>query len=116
MWFRFAIDCATLGVYPQDLLGVIFQESFIKSSFGEQPSNLDWLQLDLLHRSVLTECSTYSGPFPSPSLTEKCHRNNFELEMKKMPLFPLEKALQTALGGAAYVSSGFLTRSGHFVG
>lgn len=88
----------------------------MKSTYGDQSSPLDWMQLNALHRSVLIECPTYTGPFPSPSTVNRCHQNNFEFEMKKTPLFPVEPALQTALGGMGYVASGFFTKSGHFVG
>lgn len=117
LWYRFAVDCASLGFYPSSLISDIFQDSYIKRHFGKVTSDLDWLQLDTLHRSVRIECPEYSGPYPSRDITEQSHRMIFEVSLKRMSqFFPIEKALQTALGGSQYVASGFLTKYGHFVG
>lgn len=116
LWYRFAVDCASLGFYPISLISQLFQESFINKHFGKVTNNLDWLQLDTLHRSVRIECPEYAGPYPSPSMTEQSHRIIFEAAIQKTSQSTVEKALQIALGGLQYVASGFLTKSGHFIG
>lgn len=117
LWYRFAVDCASLGFYPSSIISHIFQESYINRHFGKVTSDLDWLQLDTLHRSVRIECPEYSGPYPSPEIIEQCHRKVFTLALQRMSQsLTVEKALQTALGGLQYVASGLLTKSGHFIG
>lgn len=113
--YRFAVDFASLGLYPRNLIRQLFQEPFISSKLEKLRSDLDWLQIDALHRSVKIECPEYDGPFPSPSITEKCHRKIMEIGQRSQDS-SVEKALQVALGGAQYVSSSLLTKSGHFIG
>lgn len=114
-WFRFAIDCATLGFYPRSLISQIFEESFVNSHFGKQASHLDWLQLDVLNRSVRLECPEYDGPYPTRAITERCHRKIYEANVHKEQFVSVEKALQSGVGGLSYVTTGLLTKHGHFV-
>ena len=115
-WFRFAVDCASLGYYPHSLINDIFKESFVSSHFEKQASDLDWLQLDVLHRSVRIECPEYQGPYPSPSIMEQSHRKIYEANVSQDEFLPVEKALQTGVGGSPFVASGMLTKYGHFIG
>lgn len=98
------------------MISQIFDESFLNSHFGKQASELDWLQLDVLNRSVRLECPEYDGPYPSPAITEQCHRKIYEVNVQKEQYFSVEKALQRGVGGLPYVATGLLTKYGHFVG
>ena len=114
---RFAIGCAVLGIYPQSLISQIFEESTLNAHFAKNPTYHDWLQLDILNRSVRIECPEYDGPFPSPILIKECHQNMYEdRKQKENVRSSVEKALQTGIGGLPYVASGLFSKYGHFVG
>jgi hypothetical protein len=111
------MNCAVIGIYPQSLIRQIFEESALKSHFAKNPSYHDWLQLDILNRSVLIECPDYNGPYPSPKLIKECHQKMYEnLKQKENICLSLEKALQMGIGGLPYVASGLFTKYGHFAG
>lgn len=111
------MDCAVLGVYPQPLIRELFSESYLNGYFtAGKPSNLDWLQLDVTNRAVQIECPEYTGPKPSPTLIKQAHKYVVKFNQNVSPVFPLEPALQKALGGSSYLTSGLLTEFGHYIG
>ena len=95
----------------------LFNETALDNEFLQKdPPLISWIQLNRLLQSVAIECPDYYGPTPSKALIDQIHRRMFKFQQSLRSSPSLEPALQKALGGPAYLTSGLLTRFGHCIG
>ena len=108
------MDCAVLGVYPPHLLGLIFENRFLQRFLDSKASDIDWIQIDMLCRSVKIEQPNYLGPFPSEDILNIA-RGEAAANLASWQS-PMEQVINKIVGCSSCFKSGMMTKMGHFIG
>ena len=101
------------------MVEAVFNETKLEDEFIKaktDPPVISWQQLNRIMQSVAIEWPDYSGPMPNKALVDQIHRRMFKFHQSLASSFSLKSVLQKALGGPEYLSSGLLTRFGHYIG